>query len=80
MKTIDLTKETTSLEELLQVARDEPTLLRAANGESFLLSAADELTAEVELLRLNHDFLAYLDEIKGSAEAIPLEEVERRLG
>lgn len=79
MKTLDLTAPHTSLEEVLEVAREEPVLLKGADGESFLLSPADEFALEVEILRRDHTFLTFLDEAKKSTEAIPIEDLERDL-
>ena len=78
MKTLTLTKQAPPLEEVLQLARDEGVLLQSRDGERYFLSRVDEFTAEVDLLRRHHDFLAYLDECKSDDTAIPLEAIERQ--
>ena len=62
MKTIDLTTHPPSLADLLEMARREAVLLKTPDGDSFVVSAADDFATEVELLRRNHSFLAMLDE------------------
>lgn len=79
MKTIDLTENPLSATELLDCARGESVLVKSTDGTSFVVSAADELTTEVELLRRNHKFLTLLDEYEQDQTAVSLEEVERRL-
>jgi hypothetical protein len=79
MKTIDLTARPLTLNELLDSARDESVVVRSADGMTYVLSAADDLTSEIELLRRNHQFLALLDSLKEDRTRVPLEEAERRL-
>lgn len=79
MKTIDLSVEHLSAEELLAKAQGESVVVKAADGSSFVLSAADDLSTEVELLRRNHQFLTLLDEFKRDQTKVSLEEVERQL-
>ena len=79
MKTIDLAKTKLSLDEALRSARGESVLLRCANGEQFVVTSADDLTTEVELLRRNHAFLEFLDSCKSDETSVSLEEAEKRL-
>ena len=79
MKTIDLSTTQLSVDELLESARKESVMVKAADGTSFMLSVADEFAAEVEILRQNHAFLTLLDSYKHAQKTIPLEEVEKRL-
>jgi hypothetical protein len=79
MKTIDLTGSPLTLNELLDSARDEAVVVKSADGMTFILSAADDLTSEVELLRRNHQFIDLLDSLKKDQSRIPLEEAERHL-
>ena len=61
MKTVDLKSERLSLEQILAMAGKDTLLLRDVEGEEFLLTPADDFATEVELLRRNHEFLAFLD-------------------
>ena len=79
MKTIDLSSRSVSVAELLDMAGDDPLLVKTATGDCFVVSRADELATEVELLRRNHAFLAMLDKLKEDPDTIPLTEVEKRL-
>jgi predicted glycoside hydrolase/deacetylase ChbG (UPF0249 family) len=49
-------------------------------GKYFVLSLVDEFALEVELLRNNEEFMAYLDELFSQEATIPLEDVEKELG
>ena len=62
MKTIDLSARTLSLEQLTRMARRGAVLIRRGRGECFLVTRADDFETEVELLRRNHKFLAFLDQ------------------
>lgn len=79
MKTIDLKAGPLSAEELTALAENDPVRVRNAQGHEFLLAPADDFASEVELLRRNHDFLAFLDERFRSTKRKPLCEVEQRL-
>ncbi|MCA9439956.1 MAG: hypothetical protein KC964_04055 [Candidatus Omnitrophica bacterium] len=80
MKTVDLANEEFSrVEDLLAQAVSESILVRNASGESFVISHADDLETEVELLRRNHDFLSLLDEMKADRSRISISDIEREL-
>lgn len=79
MRTIDLTTDALSLDEILDSARDDVVMIRAADGSSFVVSMADEFATEVELLRRNHTFLTLLDSYKQDRRTISLAEAEERL-
>ena len=61
------------------MAREETVLITTEDGESFVVSAADDFESEVELLRRNHRFLSVLDRLKADTEAISIEEAEKSL-
>ena len=79
MKTLTLTSPPPSVADLLEMARKEPVLVTTENGESFLVSPADDFETEVQLLRRNHAFLSLLDELKSAEGTVPLAEAERKL-
>ena len=78
MKTVDLTTQPLSVTDLLRIARKEVVLIKTEDGDAFVISLADDLDAEVQLLRQHHGFLTMLDEFK-KEKTIPLEEAERHL-
>jgi hypothetical protein len=49
------------------------------DGESFLVSPADDFDTEVQLLRRNHAFLTLLDRLKAEEGRIPLAQAEQNL-
>ena len=59
MKTVNLTTNEFSIQELFEMARAEPVLITEGNGDRFLLTFTDDFDTEVELLRRNHEFLAF---------------------
>ena len=79
MKTIKLTSPPPSVAELLSMAREDAVLVTTEGGETFLVSSADPLDAEAQLLRQNRSFLAMLDELKADGETVPLAEAEKHL-
>ena len=79
MKTIDLAVNALSIDELLDHARRESVVVRSSDGETFVLSVADELSTEVELLRRNHQFLTLLDSYKQDQRTVSMDEAERRI-
>jgi len=79
MKTINLSNERPSIQKLFAMAKAEGALICEDNGDTFLLTLADEFESEVELLKRSHKFLAFLDERLKSNKTIPLEQVETEL-
>ncbi len=61
------------------MAREEVGLVMTEEGDSFIVSSADEFETEIQLLRRNHSFLMMLDELKKEEETIPLDEAEKGL-
>jgi hypothetical protein len=61
------------------MAREEVLVVTTEEGDSFVISTADDFDTEVQLLRRNHRFLSMLDEFKKDEENIPLDEAEKTL-
>lgn len=79
MKTINLSSQSISAVQLLEMARTDSVLVKTDTGDSFVVSLADELAMEVELLRQNHTFLTMLGRFKEDTEVISLHEAEKDL-
>ncbi len=79
MKTLNLKEESLNLEELINLARREPVLILASDGQEFFVSQADDFEREVEELRQSHAFQRFLDERSACTRRIPLEEVEEEI-
>jgi len=80
MKTIalDTTKETAAW--LVHNVQDEPVLVTLPDGNRYVISHADDLQTEVELLRSNQRFLSFLDEAREDQARYSIEEVRQILG
>jgi predicted NodU family carbamoyl transferase len=67
---------------MLEIARQEDLVLRAPDGQEFILSAIDDFEHEIALQRQNQKLMAFLDERFRQArqeKGIPLEDVKRQL-
>ena len=79
MKTVDLAQQKLELEELINLARQEPVLLLTPGGEEFCLAEVDDFEKEVEALRNSPAFQRFLDERSKDKRTISLEELEKEL-
>lgn len=77
MKTLDLDKEKHDLDEVINLARNEPVLLLTSDGREFFVSEADDFEKEVDVLRSSQSFQKFLDERAACARRIPLEQIEK---
>jgi hypothetical protein len=80
MKTLDLSKETCSLIEVLEIAKSDAVLIRSASGEDFLLEPADEFDREVAALGNSASFASFLEKRSLETGAVPLAEARRKRG
>lgn len=78
MKTIELLKTYMSIEQLIELARQENILIKVPNGEKFILAEIDDFEAEVESLRFNDEFIAFLDS-RAKEPKIPIDKARKRL-
>ena len=79
MKTIDLTAQPLSVDELLHFASVESVMLIAQDGHEYLVEEADEFEAEATRLGQSARFMRFLEERRQEEGAIPLDEIERKL-
>jgi hypothetical protein len=80
MKTITIPSDVNDVNSLLECARDEDILVRAADGSEFIVTAIDEFDQEIARTRQNAKLMALLDERARQAQTIPLNEVKQQLG
>lgn len=80
MKTINVSPQATEVNSLLEQAREEDILVRAADGTEFMVSAVDDFDYEVARTRQNAKLMAMLDERAKTEKTISLEDVKRQLG
>lgn len=62
MKTIDLTKQSLSIEDLLAIAQSESVLIHTKEGTKFVLEEADDFDREIQTLGESERFLKFLEE------------------
>jgi hypothetical protein len=80
MKTVTIPPQATDVNVLLEQARQEDILVRAADGAEFILTAVEDFDHELARTRQNAKLMALLDERAKQMQTIPLEEVKRQLG
>jgi uncharacterized protein (DUF1501 family) len=80
MKTITISAEATEVNALLEQARQEDLLVRAADGSEFMLVAVEGFDQEIARTRQNSRLMDLLDERARQTETVPLDEVKRQLG
>ena len=79
MRTIHLDTTKVDLDSVIDLARQEPVLLVAADGQEFFLSLADDFEKEVESLRRSQGFQRFLDERSACSRRYPLEDIEAEI-
>ncbi|MCU0491362.1 MAG: hypothetical protein MUD01_07235 [Chloroflexaceae bacterium] len=79
MVTIHLEQQKITLEDLLRAAQTQPVLIVTAEGQEYVLEAADEFEREVAELSKSQKFMNFLGKRRKEAGRIPLAEIERRL-
>jgi hypothetical protein len=80
MKTISIPSDASDVNTLLEQARQEDLLVRAADGTEFVLTVVDEFDLEIARTRQNARLMALLDERARQTETLPMDEVRRRIG
>lgn len=80
MKTIKISRQARTLNALLQRARRENVILRAADGNEFILAEIDDFSREIELTRQNKQLMKLLASRARKKAAISLEEAKQQLG
>lgn len=79
MRTLDLSKQSMTIEELLQLANQESLRILSQDGTEFILEVADVFEQEVAQLGQSKKFVSFLSERSKEPGYTTLEEIERRL-
>lgn len=79
MKTLDLTLQTITLDELLKWASLDAVLILAPDGHRFVLEEAGEFEREVMMLGKSEKFMRFLKERSQEKETISLDDFEKTL-
>ena len=80
MKTVDIPPQAVEVNGLLEQARREDILVRAADGTEFVLSAVDDFGHEIAQTRQNAKLMALLEKRGKQAPTVSLDEAKRQLG
>src|ERR1700736_2372950 len=79
MKTLDLTRQHITLEELLKLAAAGSVRILSADGHAFILEDADDFDKEVQLLGKSKKFQRFLKERSKETATTSLEDYRRSL-
>jgi hypothetical protein len=79
MKIIDLGQAHPTLEEVVGLAKDELVVLRKPDGFVFALSPVDDFEVEVEILKNNPEFMAFLKDLSQEEGTISLQDLRKEL-
>ena len=80
MKIIDLGHAHPTLDEVMGLAQTELVVLRKPDGSVFALSHVDDFDVEVELLKNNPEFMAFLQQLSQEEATISLQDLRKELG
>lgn len=79
MKVIKIAQVHPTLEEVIGLAEEEVVVLRRDDGATFALAQIDDFEIEVEQLKNNADFMAFLRDLSEENTTISLEELRQEL-
>ncbi len=79
MKVIELEPGRTTLDEVIGLAKHELVVLRRPDGSVFALSQVDDFDVEVELLKNNPEFMAFMKQLSKEPASISLQDLRTEL-
>ncbi len=79
MKVIELKQTQPTLDEVIDLAEEELIVLRKSDGSVFALSSVDDFDVEVELLKNNPEFMAFLSQLSQEEATISLQDLRKEL-
>ena len=80
MKTITVSRRARGVNTLLKQARRENLIIRAPDGDEFILAEIDDFDREIELTRQNKMLMKLLESRAKQTKTIPLEDIKAQLG
>ncbi len=80
MKVIEIETTAPTLEEVIKLADKELIVLRQTNGKVFAVSQVDEFDVEVDLLKNNPEFMAFMEELSQEKATISSSQLRQELG
>jgi hypothetical protein len=79
MKLIELTQGRPTIDEVIGLAKEGLVVLREPDGAVFALTRVDDFDVEVELLKSNPEFMAFLRQRFQEEATISLEDLRKEL-
>ena len=79
MKVIELGHSHPTIDEVLGLAKEGLVVLRGPDGSVFALSQVDDFDVEVELLKNNPEFMAFLRQLSQEEATITLQDLRKEL-
>jgi hypothetical protein len=79
MKVIELGHSQPTLDEVMGLAKEGPVVLRQPDGSVYALSRVDDFEVEVELLKNNPEFMAFLRRLSREPATISLQDLRTEL-
>ena len=79
MKIIQFPQERLTVEDLMELAKEQAIVLRQSNGSLFALAPVEDFEVEVEILRNNAEFMAFLKQLSEGETSISLQALREEL-
>ena len=79
MKVIQVSSESTTLNDILVEAQQGNLILRTADGLEFIIAQVDDFNREIELTRQNKELMAFLDRRAAQTKTVSAAEAKARL-
>ena len=79
MKVIELAEKEPTLDEVVDLAKDELVVLRRPDGSLFAVAPVDDFDVEVELLKNNPEFMTFLKQLSQEEATISLQDLRKEL-
>jgi len=79
VKVIELAGAQPTLNEVIGLAKQDIVVLREPDGAVYAVSQVDDFDLEVELLRNQPDFMAFLRQLSGHKAVISLQDLRKEL-
>ncbi len=80
MRSIAVSMDAIDIIALLKQACKENLILKAPDGNEFILAELNDFDREIELTRQNHQLKAFLEQRARQTKTVPLDEVKIQLG
>jgi len=80
VKVIEIAESHPTLDEVVNLAKDDLVVLRKPDGSVFALTQVDDFKVEVELLKNHPEFLAMLKQLSQEEASISIEDLRKELG